>query len=400
MNVTGQPIAVRLERTIPAAPGQVYRAWLDPARLARWMAPGSYAVTRAEVDERVGGHYRIWHADPSGTEIGGFDCELTELVPGQRIVFRWGFVGPERRDGPVFDSLLTVTLREAPAGGTVLTLVHERLDDLAAALPDVAVNVGPGWEDVLGQLAGVLSREAGPDDAAIADLGDPGAVRLLEHEALARLGYTGPDGFPRVIPIGFLWRDGRIIVCTATIAPKVRALSARPHVALTIDNDNAAASKALAVRGVAAIDIVDGVPEEYLAATAKGFTADQHREFESARPVGVQADGAHLDRAPLGAVLRLHRRAGAGVPAQAVTATVVSCSLKLTQGRDAVRGEFGQAGQDQAGPGEGVGVGRVPGVRDGDDAQARGRGRAQAVGGILHGGAAGRRYAEPAGTAR
>ena len=281
MNVTGQPIAVRLERTIPAPPGQVYRAWLDPGRLARWMAPGSYAVTRAEVDERVGGHYRIWHADPSGTEIGGFDCELTELVPGQRIVFRWGFVGPERRGGPVFDSLLTVTLREAPAGGTVLTLVHERLDDLAAALPDVAVNVGPGWEDVLGRLAGVLSREAGPDDAAIADLGDPGAVRLLEHEALARLGYTGPDGFPRVIPIGFLWRDGRIIVCTATIAPKVRALSARPHVALTIDNDNAAASKALAVRGVAAIDIVDGVPEEYLAATAKGFTADQHREFET-----------------------------------------------------------------------------------------------------------------------
>ena len=152
MNVTGQPIAVRLERTIPAPPGQVYRAWLDPGRLARWMAPGSYAVTRAEVDERVGGHYRIWHADPSGTEIGGFDCELTELVPGQRIVFRWGFVGPERRDGPVFDSLLTVTLRGGPAGGTVLTLVHERLDDLAAALPGVAVNVGPGWEDVLGQL--------------------------------------------------------------------------------------------------------------------------------------------------------------------------------------------------------------------------------------------------------
>ena len=287
MNVTGPPTAVRLERTIPASPGQVYRAWLDPGLLARWMAPGSYAVTGAEVDERVGGHYRIWHADPSGTEIGGFDCELTALVPGQRIVFRWGFVGPERRSGPVFDSLLTVTLREAPAGGTVLTLVHERLDDLAAALPEVAENVGPGWEGVLGQLAGVLSRAPrpedanGPDDAAIADLGDPGAVQLLERQALARLGYAGPDGFPRVIPIGFLWRDGRIIVCTATIAPKVSALAARPHVALTIDNDNAAASQALSVRGVAAIEVVDGVPEEYLAATAKGFTADQHREFET-----------------------------------------------------------------------------------------------------------------------
>jgi uncharacterized protein YndB with AHSA1/START domain len=277
LNATGQPAAVRIERTITASPAQVYRAWLDPGLLTRWMAPGTYAITRAEVDERVGGHVRIWHADPSGTPAGGFDGELAELVPGQRLVFRWGFVGPRGRDGVTFDSLLTVTLREAPDGGTALTLVHERLDDLAAALPGVARNVGPGWEDVLGKLADVMGR----GDRDVADLGEPGAVELLERQPLARLGYTGPDGFPRVIPVGFLWRDGRIIVCTATIAPKVRALTDRPHVALTIDNDVAAASKALCVRGVAAIETVDGVPEEYLAATAKGFPAGQHAQFEA-----------------------------------------------------------------------------------------------------------------------
>jgi uncharacterized protein YndB with AHSA1/START domain len=266
-----------VERTIPASPAQVYRAWLDPELLARWMAPGSYTFTRAEVDERVGGRFRVWHADSSGTPAGGFDCELAELVPGERIVFRWGFAGPQGREGVTFDSLLTVTLREAPDGGTALTLVHERLEDLAAALPGVARNVGPGWEDVLGKLADVL----GKGDKAIADLGEPGAVDLLEHQPLARLGYSGRDGFPRVIPIGFLWRDGRITVCTATIAPKVQALKDRPNVALTIDNDVAAASKALCVRGVASVDIVDGVPEEYLAATAKGFTAEQHAQFET-----------------------------------------------------------------------------------------------------------------------
>jgi uncharacterized protein YndB with AHSA1/START domain len=275
MTVTGQP-AVRLERTIPASPAQVYRAWLDPELLVRWMAPGSYAVTRAEVDERAGGYFRIWHADPSGTAAGGFDGELAELVPDQRIVFRWGFTGPWR-DGATFDSLLTVTLRAAPDGGTVLTLVHERLDDLAAALPGVARNVGPGWEDVLGKLGRVVRG----DGAVIADLGEPGALELLERQPLARLGYTGPDGFPRVIPVGFLWRDGRIIVCTATIAPKVAALSARPHVALTIDNDKPAASKALCVRGVATIEVVDGVPEEYLAAAAKGIPADHNGQFEA-----------------------------------------------------------------------------------------------------------------------
>src|SRR5690242_6718852 len=174
MTVTGQP-AVCLERTIPASPAQVYRAWLDPELLARWLAPRGYAVTRAEVDERAGGHVRIWQADPSGTAAGAFDGELAELIPGERIVCRWGFVGPRRRAGAAFDSLLTVTLREAPDGETVLTLVHERLDELVAALPGVARNVGPGWADVLGKLAGLVGR-----DKAIADLGEPGAVRLLK----------------------------------------------------------------------------------------------------------------------------------------------------------------------------------------------------------------------------
>jgi uncharacterized protein YndB with AHSA1/START domain len=147
--------AVRLQRTIAAPPDRVYRAWLDPDLLARWMAPGALDVTRAEVDERVGGHFRIWHAGREG-DVGGFEAELLELVPGQRIVFRWGFVGPDRLAGPTYDSRLTITLREAPDGATELTLVHERLDELAAALPDVADNVGRGWElalDKLEQLA-------------------------------------------------------------------------------------------------------------------------------------------------------------------------------------------------------------------------------------------------------
>ena len=159
--MTGERIVIRLERTIPAPPQRVYRAWLDPGLLARWMAPGTLTVTRAEVDERPGGRYRIWQAE-SGTAAGGFDCELAELVPGQRIVFRWGFVGPERRDGPAFDSLLTITLREAPGGATRLTLVHERLDDLAAAMPQVAAGVGPGWAAVLDKLADLLAARQPP----------------------------------------------------------------------------------------------------------------------------------------------------------------------------------------------------------------------------------------------
>ena len=150
-----QPTAVRLERVIPAPPREVYRAWLDPDLLRRWLAPGGITVGRAEVEARIGGHFRIWHVE-SGADVGGFECEIVELVPDERIVFRWGFVGPERTAGPVFDSLLTISLQAGPGGATKLTLIHERLEDLAAARPHIADKVQVGWELVLKNLVVTL----------------------------------------------------------------------------------------------------------------------------------------------------------------------------------------------------------------------------------------------------
>lgn len=156
MTTTKQRLEVRIERTISAPPHRVYRAWLDPEMLRLWLAPGSLEVSRVEVNERVGGRFRVWQSS-SGQDGGGFECQLAELVPDRRIVFRWGFVGPDRDAGPVFDSLLTITLREAPGNATRLTLVHQRLDDLERALPQVAKNVRLGWELVLEKLTALLA---------------------------------------------------------------------------------------------------------------------------------------------------------------------------------------------------------------------------------------------------
>jgi hypothetical protein len=115
----------------------------------------------------------------------------------------------------------------------------------------------------------------------VEELGHPGAQNLLASATLLRLAYDGSDGFPRVVPIGFYFNGNQIVVCTAATAPKVKALSARPNVALTIDaGDTPADAKSLLVRGLARVDIVDGVPDEYLAASAKVLAADQLADFE------------------------------------------------------------------------------------------------------------------------
>ena len=119
------------------------------------------------------------------------------------------------------------------------------------------------------------------DTKELADeLGQPGARQLLDGSA-AHLAYSGPDGFPRVIPVGFLWNGDRIIVCTATTSPKVAAMSSRPNVALSIDSGSSPeAAKSLLLRGIASMEIVDGVADEYITMSTKSMDAAGQAEFE------------------------------------------------------------------------------------------------------------------------
>jgi hypothetical protein len=114
----------------------------------------------------------------------------------------------------------------------------------------------------------------------VEDLRHPGAEQLLRSPDPARLAYNGPDGFPRVVPVGFLWNGTAIVVCTAVSAPKVKALRERPNVALTID-DIGPPARALLARGFANVEIVDGVAPEYLAAAAKSTHGDDLAAFEA-----------------------------------------------------------------------------------------------------------------------
>jgi hypothetical protein len=118
--------------------------------------------------------------------------------------------------------------------------------------------------------------------ADLEQLRQSGAEELLRTATLCRVAYTGRDGLPRVIPIGFLWDQGRVVICTAPSAPKVAALAERPHAALTIDEgDTSATARQVLIRGTATIEIVDGVAPEYLESSKKVLGGRDFEEFRS-----------------------------------------------------------------------------------------------------------------------
>ena len=68
-------------------------------------------------------------------------------------------------------------------------------------------------------------------------LAKPLSEELLTSHIPARFAYTGVDGDPRVIPIGFLWTGSDLKIYTLPKSAKVKALEQHPRVAITIDTE-------------------------------------------------------------------------------------------------------------------------------------------------------------------
>jgi hypothetical protein len=110
-------------------------------------------------------------------------------------------------------------------------------------------------------------------DAIIDLMNDPVAQELVKAPIPARLAYNARDGSPRAIPIGYLWDGEVFVMATSVNAPKLKALAANPKVALTVDT-NTFPPRVLLVRGEATVEVVEGVPEEYVAA-ARRFVGEE-----------------------------------------------------------------------------------------------------------------------------
>ena len=91
----------------------------------------------------------------------------------------------------------------------------------------------------------------------------PVAQRLLSSKIPARLAFVGANGDPHIAPIWFLWRHERFLLCNRANGFKVKAIRKQPRVALSIDSETTP-YESLRVRGIAEIEVIDGIPVEYI----------------------------------------------------------------------------------------------------------------------------------------
>ncbi|MGE5640005.1 MAG: SRPBCC family protein [Clostridia bacterium] len=131
-----------LERTFAVAPEKVWRAWTQPEAISRWFGPGGpQPVSRAELDVRPGGRFRICFGGADGNEHEAAGV-YKEVVPNRKLVFTWTWP----RTTPERESVVTITLEKA-GEGTRFVFRHEQFFD-----ETVRDNHKRGWTETLAKL--------------------------------------------------------------------------------------------------------------------------------------------------------------------------------------------------------------------------------------------------------
>lgn len=140
---------VTLHRVLPAPPERVYRAFLDPDAMAKWLPPHGFTGRVLQMDARVGGGYRMQFTNFSSGKVMAFGGRYLELVPNERIVNTDAFDDPNL-PGEMHN---TITLK-AVSVGTELTVVQS---GIPAAIPAEACYLG--WQESLQLLTQLVSAE-------------------------------------------------------------------------------------------------------------------------------------------------------------------------------------------------------------------------------------------------
>ncbi|WP_299452433.1 SRPBCC family protein [uncultured Pigmentiphaga sp.] len=140
---------VRLHRVLRATPERVYRAFIEPDALAKWVAPHGFTCEVHHLDAKAGGTFKMSFRNFATGSRHAFGGEYLELAPFERIRYTDRFDDP----GLPGQMEVTVSLRQVTCGTD--------LDVVQAGIPE-AIPVEMcylGWQESLAQLAKLVEPD-------------------------------------------------------------------------------------------------------------------------------------------------------------------------------------------------------------------------------------------------
>jgi len=141
--------SVRLHRVLRAPPERVYKAFVDPGALERWLPPYGFIGKIHEIDVCVGGGYRMSFTNFGTGACHSFSVCFTELIPNERLRHTDQF------DDPNLAGEMHVSVDLVPVSfGTELTIVQAGIPDV---IPLEACYLG--WQESLEMLARVVEPD-------------------------------------------------------------------------------------------------------------------------------------------------------------------------------------------------------------------------------------------------
>jgi uncharacterized protein YndB with AHSA1/START domain len=140
---------VLLHRVLTAPPEKVYRAFIDPDALARWIPPNGFTGKVQHMDVKVGGTFKMSFTNFSTGTVISFGGDYLEVVPNERLRYTDVF------DDPNLPGVMTVTITlKKVSVGTELTAVQEGVPHV---IPLEACYLG--WQESLRNLARLVEPE-------------------------------------------------------------------------------------------------------------------------------------------------------------------------------------------------------------------------------------------------
>ncbi len=134
---------IRLHRVLRAAPEKVYKAFVNPQAMAKWLPPYGFTCTVHHMEPKVGGTFKMSFTSFGSGNGHSFGGRYLELKPGERIRYTDKFDDPNLPG----EMVTTVALKKVSCG-TEIDIVQE---GVPAAIPPEACYLG--WQESLAQLA-------------------------------------------------------------------------------------------------------------------------------------------------------------------------------------------------------------------------------------------------------